>query len=290
MKILVVGGTRFFGVHLVRALLRQGYEVTIATRGNAKDDFGDSIQRVIVDRSDPEALKRAFQGDFYDVICDNIAFSSNDVKYLLEAVRCERYILTSSASVYPELGLNTKEEDFIAYTYPLIWCNREDYTYDEIKRQAECALVQKYPALSSAAVRLPYVIGEDDYTKRLYYYVEKIVKGIPMHVDNPQVEIAYIRSCEAGDFISWLVGSKLVGPVNACSKGTIRLEEIFDYIEKKTGKKPVLNPEAEAAPYTGGEDFSLITQKAEAAGYSFSELKSWIYKLLDHYITEAMTN
>ncbi len=288
MKILVIGGTRFFGVHLVRALLQKGHEVTIATRGNVKDEFGDTIRRVIVDRCDPEALKRAFQGEFYNVICDNIAYSSNDVKYLLEAVRCERYILTSSASVYPELGLNTKEEDFAADTYPLVWCNREDYTYDEIKRQAECALVQTYPALSIAAVRLPYVIGEDDYTKRLYYYVEKIVKGIPMYMDNIQAEISYIQSVEAGDFIAWLAASDLVGPVNACSKGTITLEEIFHYIQNKTGRKPILNPEAEAAPYNGGEDFSLDTQKAESAGYHFSELNSWIYKLLDYYIAEAM--
>jgi nucleoside-diphosphate-sugar epimerase len=290
MKILVVGGTRFFGVHLVQALLSKGHEVTIATRGNTKDQFGDSIHRVTVDRCDPEALQRAFLGEFYDVICDNIAYCSNDVKYLLEAVNCDRYILTSSVSVYPELGLDTKEEDFMPDSYPLTWCNREDYTYDEIKRQAECALVQTYPALSSAAVRLPYVIGEDDYTKRLYYYVEKIVKGIPMQVDNPQAAISFIRSSEAGDFISWLADSKLVGPVNACSKGTITLEEIFTYTQQKTEKKPVLNSEAEAAPYNGGEDFSLNTQNAEGAGFSFSELNSWIFKLLDHYILEAMTN
>ena len=151
-------------------------------------------------------------------------------------------------------------------------------------------MVQMYPALSSAAVRLPYVIGEDDYTKRLYYYVEKIIKGIPMQVDNLQAAISFIRSSEAGDFISWLVGSRLAGPVNACSMGTITLEEIFCYIENKTGKKPVLDPEAEAAPYTGGEAFSLNTRKAEEAGYTFSELRNWIYKLLDHYITEAITN
>jgi nucleoside-diphosphate-sugar epimerase len=290
MKILVVGGTRFFGVHLVQALLSKGHEVTIATRGNTKDDFGDCIRRVIVDRCNQEALRSAFQGEFYDVICDNIAYCSNDVKYILEAVRCGRYILTSSASVYPELGINTKEEDFLPDTYPLIWCNREDYTYDEIKRQAECALVQTYTTLPSAAVRLPYVIGEDDYTKRLYYYIEKIVKGIPMQVDKPHAAISFISSSEAGDFISWLVGSKLIGPVNACSKGTITLEEIFAYTQKKTGKKPILNTEAEAAPYNGVEDFSLNTQKAGEGGYSFSELSSWIFKLLDHYILEAMIN
>ena len=33
MNILFIGGTRFFGVHAVRELLRRGHQVTIATRG-----------------------------------------------------------------------------------------------------------------------------------------------------------------------------------------------------------------------------------------------------------------
>lgn len=33
MKILVIGGTRYFGIHMVNKLLEQGYKVTIATRG-----------------------------------------------------------------------------------------------------------------------------------------------------------------------------------------------------------------------------------------------------------------
>ena len=39
MKILVLGGTRFFGIHMVKGLLDSGAEVTIATRGNVKDEF-----------------------------------------------------------------------------------------------------------------------------------------------------------------------------------------------------------------------------------------------------------
>lgn len=33
MEILVIGGTRYFGIHMVNKLLEQGYKVTIATRG-----------------------------------------------------------------------------------------------------------------------------------------------------------------------------------------------------------------------------------------------------------------
>ena len=34
MKILVVGGTRFFGIPMVNALINAGHDVTVATRGN----------------------------------------------------------------------------------------------------------------------------------------------------------------------------------------------------------------------------------------------------------------
>ena len=46
MKILVLGGTRFFGVHLVNTLLLQGHEVAVATRGNAKPRFIAPVEDV----------------------------------------------------------------------------------------------------------------------------------------------------------------------------------------------------------------------------------------------------
>ena len=43
MNILVSGGTRFFGIHMVNELLTAGHDVTIATRGKASDSFGDKV-------------------------------------------------------------------------------------------------------------------------------------------------------------------------------------------------------------------------------------------------------
>lgn len=48
MKVLVIGGTRFFGISMVNALLENGHDVTVATRGNAKDNFGNSIHRSLL--------------------------------------------------------------------------------------------------------------------------------------------------------------------------------------------------------------------------------------------------
>ena len=57
MNILVLGGTRFFGVHMVNALLENGHDVTIATRGKASDYFGDKVRRIILDRSNIDSMK-----------------------------------------------------------------------------------------------------------------------------------------------------------------------------------------------------------------------------------------
>ena len=184
MRILVLGGTRYFGVHLVNGLLELGHEVTIATRGNTKDTFGDSVKRVIVDRSDEKAMAETFAGKGYDIVCDNIAYCSNDVRNILSNVSCKRYIMTSTMSVYEELKMDLKEEEMDTTKKELIWCDRNAYGYDVIKQQAEAALFQAYQDVDSAAVRFPFVIGEDDYTKRLYFYVEHVVKEKPMYVNN----------------------------------------------------------------------------------------------------------
>lgn len=45
MNILVIGGTKFFGIHMVNELLAQRHDSTIATRGKAADEYGDKVRR-----------------------------------------------------------------------------------------------------------------------------------------------------------------------------------------------------------------------------------------------------
>lgn len=61
MKILVIGGTRFFGIHMVEELLKAGHEVTIATRGIAKDSYGERVSRIILERTNEESIKNALK-------------------------------------------------------------------------------------------------------------------------------------------------------------------------------------------------------------------------------------
>lgn len=289
MKILILGGTRFFGPYTVNALLAEGHEVTIATRGRTPDPYGDSVKRALVERTDEASMKNAFSGQHYDVAIDKIAYCSNDVRYAMESLDCGQYIYMSSTSVYAPKHLNTVESDFDGWAEKMVWCNRSDFPYDEIKRQAERALWQEYPCRNWIAVRYPVVLGKDDYTKRLFYYVEHVMKSIPMHIDNLDAQMSYIRSDEAGKFLAFLVGQDVRGAINGSADGAISIREILAYVEKKTGARAIIKKDGENAPYNGEPEYSVNTDKAKALGFRFSSLKDWIYDLLDDYIRSLLS-
>jgi len=284
MNILVIGGTRYFGIHMVNELLAAGHDVTIATRGKASDSFGDKVKRIFMERTKEDSVREALSDTHYDVVIDKIAYCSNDIKHVMDVIDCDKYIYMSSTSVYEPKTIDTKEEDFDAIRKELVWCNRIDFPYEEIKRQAECALWQKYSDKNWIAVRYPFVIGKDDYTGRLSFYVEHVKKSIPMHIDNLDVQMGFIRSDEAGKFMAFLVDKDFEGAINGSSKGTISLREIIDYVERKTGTKAIVDKEGDNAPYNGEPEYSISTDKAEKLGFQFSNLKDWIYDLIDFYI------
>ncbi len=284
MKIIVIGGTRFFGIHTVNELLKCGHDVTIATRGKSIDEYGDKVNRIVMERTNEASVKNALRGTHYDVVIDKLAYCSNDIKYVIDAVDCDRYIYMSTTSVYDPKHINTIETDFDGTTKELIWCDRRAFPYEEIKRQAECALWQKYANRKWVAVRYPFVIGKDDYTKRLLFYVEHVVKSIPMKIDNLDCQMGFIRSDEAGKFMAYLVDKDVTGAFNGCAEGTISLKEILDYVEKKTGMKAIIDEAGDDAPYNGEPEYSINTEKARSLGFSFTKLQDWIYDLLDYYI------
>ena len=287
MNVLVLGGTRYFGIPMVNELVKAGHEVTIATRGRAADPFGDSVKRITLDRTNSESMREALAGRHYDVVIDKIAYCSDDIRNLMEVVDCDRYIYMSSTSVYDPKRMDTVEADFDGHARDVIWCDRVAFPYDEIKRQAEYALWQVYPDRNWVAVRYPFVVGGEDYTGRVRFYVEHAIKGIPMYIDNIDAQMGFIRYDEAGRFLAFLVDHAFRGAVNGSSKGTISVREILDYVERKTGCKAVLDASGEEAPYNDEPAYSINTDQAEKLGFRFSKLKDWIYGLLDHYIEEV---
>lgn len=287
MDILVIGGTRYFGIPMVNALLSEGHNVTIATRGKTPDSFGEAVNRILFERTSPQSIANAFSGRHFDVVIDKLAYCSNDVKAVMDVIDCDTYIQMSSTAVYEPKHPNTVETDFDGVHRPFVWCDRTAFPYDEIKRHAECALWQHYSDRRWIAVRYPFVTSVDDYTKRLRFYAEHVVRGLPMMIDNLDAQMSLIHAKEAGEFMAYLVNTPFTGAVNGASHGTISPREILQYVQNKTGKEPILDPSGDAAPYNGEPSYSINTDLAESLGFRFSHLHDWIYDTLDTYIKET---
>ena len=292
-SVLVLGGTKFMGIRLVEKLIEKKYFVTVANRGTQKDKFGNKVERILYDRLDEQTVKNTLKGKQYDIVFDTSAYSSMAVKNVLDYVICPRYVQVSSVAVYDNHRLDLGEEQFDAAKADYVLSQEDDY--GKGKRGAECAALQGYPEKSIAIVRVPFVV-EPDYSEnremnmRLFFYVKHIAKELPFYVDNFDYCCSFVRTTEEADFLIHIAESEYDGVSNFASEGCINVAEIIDYVEKKTGKKAIITSKGNSHPlygthfgYTG---CSLNLDVAKRIGYIPSDLKTWIYKLLDKYIDE----
>lgn len=285
-KVLILGGTRYFGKRLVELLLAEGrHEITVATRGMAEAEFDGNVRRIIADRTDGDSLAKLAATESWDIVYDNICFSPNEAMIAVNAFegRVGRYVLTSTLSVYGFGSSVLREEDMDPFIYPWTAAGRGELEYGEGKRQAEAVFFQK-AAFPVAAMRIPIVLGPDDYTKRLHFHVDHVKQGLPMVMPNPSAEMSFISSAETAEFLLWLGSNGLTGPVNACSEGSIALSRMMEWIEEATGKKANLVAEAEEehhSPFGIPSSWTMDTSKAKAGGYRFSSAAEWLQKLID---------
>ncbi|MBC2103226.1 SDR family oxidoreductase [Listeria marthii] len=290
MKVLVFGGTRFFGKKLVERLISDGHDVTIGTRGKTEDNFGDSVKRVVLNRESRDDLFQLAKEE-WDVIYDNICFSPKEALYAVDAFKgkVKRYIYTSSLSVYSQKGRALVEDDFNPKHYEIVIGDKEDFDYGEGKRLAEAVFFQK-ASFPVVAVRFPIVLGLDDYTKRLHFHIDHIKNHEEIGISNGQAEIGFITSDEAAHFLAWVgVESDLTGPINAASDGTYALNSFIKMLEAKTGEVALVESvtdDVDDSPFGLEKTYYLDNTKAKEAGFIFTDLKEWLPTLVTDILKE----
>lgn len=108
MRILIIGGTGFIGVHVVRQLSVSGHEVTVYHRGQTRT----SLPAGVIERLQPQSppLGAEFPGDLLgsepDVVIHTIAMGVADAEPFVRAFsgRTGRIVLLSSGDVYRAYG------------------------------------------------------------------------------------------------------------------------------------------------------------------------------------------
>ena len=141
MKVLVMGGTQFNGLALVRELMRTGHDVTILNRGQTDAPLPRGVKRLYADRTDHDAMRQVLGGQEFDCIHDVSAYRPEDVQLMVELFRGRvgHYIFASSTVIYEPSNVLPITEDFpldrspnqIEYGMNKILC--EDYLVEQYR-------------------------------------------------------------------------------------------------------------------------------------------------------------
>ena len=285
MKILVIGGTRYFGKKVVEKFLNSGDTVTILTRGQTKDDFKGNIKRIVSDRRDFEKLKLLTKNLFWDIILDQQCMNANDAKISNDVFfdKTNHYVMTSSVSVY-NLGPNIKENKFDPYDFQFTQIANETENYQEAKRQAEAtfAKAKKFPL---TFIRPPIVLGMEDHSGRLEFHIKHVLENKPIYFPNIESHISFIHSEEAANSIFEVCKSSLaLGPLNIASPKPVSLRNLMNLIEQSTSSIPKyhLNPDKHSwSPFGIESDWYVDVSKALSKGLKFSDTESWLPQLIE---------
>jgi 2'-hydroxyisoflavone reductase len=214
MKLLILGGTRFIGRHLVRAALARNHEVTLFNRGN----HSSAMNGVETIRGNRNADLSGLRNRRWDAVIDTCGYVPSVVKASAKALSdsVENYAFISSLSVYADVSRAGVDE-----TAPVATLTDEQLTKAEaIDSSGQLSAVnygEMYSGLKALCERtaeevLPgrvlnirpgLIIGPHDYTDRFTYWVVRVARG--GEVLAPGSPNRYVQFIDARDLAQWTV-------------------------------------------------------------------------------------
>lgn len=310
MKLLILGGTRFIGRHLITAALARNHEVTIFNRGKHPSAALTNVETIQGDRNS-DLVK--LQGRRWDAVVDTSGYLPRVVRSSTESLShsADAYVFISSLSVYADVSVFGIDE-----TAPLATITNEQLekanaidssgqisavTYGEmyggLKALCEQAAEEVLPN-RVLIIRPGLIVGPYDYTDRFTYWVERVARG--GEVLAPGRPERYLQLIDARDLAEWTVGMierKETGVYNANGLPyNLTMERLLEECQRVSdsdvsftwvsddflmqekvaawSEMPLWMPE-EGAPHFKGFMF-INCHKAVASGLSFRPLKDTI--------------
>jgi len=215
MNILIIGGTRFLGRHLVDSAFESGHQVTLFNRGQSNPDLFPNIKTIIGDREhDIEILS----GRAWDAVIDTCGYVPRIVR--LSALGLERsagrYVFISSISAFAgftKIGMNESDPAATMEDGSVEEITGE--TYGPLKVLCEKTVHEIYGE-RGLIVRPGLIVGPNDPTDRFTYWPVRVARGgeviAPDRVDAP-TQIIDVQ--DLSDFIFKLIENNASGIYNA---------------------------------------------------------------------------
>ena len=269
MKLLVLGGTKNLGRHVVEAALRDGHEVTLFNRGRTNPSLFPAVRRLTGERADPGVLAT---GE-WDGVIDMSGFLVHDVRLSASLLRdrCAHYTYMSSIAVYASKTTPGMTESAPLLAWPS-GAPEDHFTmdlYGPSKVRCESLLAGVFGPRTSA-VRSGFVVGP--YNPDFGNWGWALAHGLTMEcAARPTQPIQYIDARDLATFLVKITVNRLPGPFNAVSP-THTMSDLAAAWRSVVPNPPAMNwsPEEDRfhLPHNGTNDgtFQLDNTRALAAG------------------------
>ncbi|WP_309122595.1 NAD-dependent epimerase/dehydratase family protein [Paenibacillus sp.] len=213
MKILVLGGTRFVGKHMVEAATARGHEVTLFNRNQRPGVFPD-LETLVGDR---DGDLKALEGRTWDAVIDTCGYVPRIVKKSLEALasRVGHYTFISTLDVYDQPDVVGIDENHPLA--PLTDESIEDVhvAYGPLKARCEQEVERAMPG-RSLIVRCGLVVGPGDLSDRFTYWPTRIARGgETLAPGNPNAPIQWIDARDLAEWVVRMIERQAQGVFNA---------------------------------------------------------------------------
>jgi 2'-hydroxyisoflavone reductase len=266
MRILIIGGTRFLGRHLVEAALARSHEVTLFNRGKSNPDLFPQLETILGDReTDVKKLQRADRN--WDTVIDVAGYLPRIVRLSAEilAEKVERYVFISSIAVYRDfskIGIN--ESDPVGEIDDETTEEITAETYGPLKALCETAVQDLYGD-RALIIRPGLSVGPHDPTDRFTYWPVRMARGGDVLApQGPEAPIQLIDVRDLSDFILKLIEENASGIYDATGPDyELTIGRLLDVSKQLTGSN--------ANIYWASIDF-LNDHKVQA----WSDMPTWI--------------
>jgi 2'-hydroxyisoflavone reductase len=244
LEILILGGTRFIGVHMTELALKRGHKITFFNRGRTKTDLFPEIERIKGDRNgELDGLK----GRRFDAVVDNSGYVPRHVKLSAEllAPNVQQYVFVSSISVYPNFAEPRTEASPVGKLADETVEKVDGETYGPLKALCEQAAERAMPGRTTV-IRPGLIVGPDDNTDRFTYWPARAARGGEFIAPgSPADGIQVIDARDLAAFTLDSIERKSLGIYNLVSPpGMFTMGQLIDasVAEAKAQAKPATSP------------------------------------------------
>lgn len=205
---LVLGGTRFAGRHIVERFARRGHRVIAFHRGKTVATLPDGVEERFGDRDRDLSV---LASETWDAIVDTSGYVAAQVERSL-LLAAKRYLFISTVNVYKDLSASGVSEDApaIADFDPA----DAAVSYGGNKAACERLVRQRYPH-SSVILRPGLIVGRWDPSGRFTYWCERAARGgAVLAPGDPQRRIQFIDAADLAAFAEHALANDVAGTFN----------------------------------------------------------------------------